>query len=409
MDENLTFCSSNCQGLGSGASGKRRDVMKYLKNKNFDVYFLQDTHFEPSLENFIRSEWGYECFFNSYCSRSRGVAILFNNTFEFKVKNVMKDNSGNYIIMHVVIDQKDYLFVNIYAPNKDDPQFFINIQNLLQHMSIENIIIGGDWNMLVNLNQDGRNYKNINNPKARDVVSNMMLQFNLTDIWREQHHETKQFTWHKKLNKKIIQQGRLDFFLISSNLHRNVTKSSIIPGYRSDHSFITLELNKTPNIRNKTFWKFNNNLLKDKNFITQVHDTIFRIKQQYMPPVYNLHNLKSIEHFQPCINDQLFLEIILMEIRSTTLKYSSLKKKSELNEEKQLVEEIQTLELNKADNEETITMKSERLETLRQNKLAGSLIRARANWIENGEKPTRYFCGLENRHFTNKNIKKLID
>ena len=409
MDECLSFCSSNCQGLGSGASGKRRDVMKYLKNKKLDIYFLQDTHFEPSLETIIRSEWGYDCWFNSYCSRSRGVAILFNNTFEFKVKDVMKDDSGNYIIMHVVIDLKDYIFVNIYAPNRDDPQFFINIQNILQRLNIDNIILGGDWNMLINSKQDGKNYKNINNPKAREIVNDIILQFNLIDIWRDQHHDTNQFTWHKKLNNKIIQQGRLDFFLISSTLHKNVTKTSIIPGYRSDHSFITLDLNKMPNVRSKTFWKFNDNLLKDKKYINQVHDTILRLKQQYMPPVYNLHNLKSIEHFQPCINDQLFLEVILMEIRSTTLKYSSLKKKCELNEEKQLVVEIQKLELNKADNEEMITLKSERLQTLRQNKLTGALIRARANWIENGEKPTRYFCGLENRHFTNKNIKKLID
>ena len=38
----------------------------------------------------------------------------------------------------------------------------------------------------------------------------------------------------------------------------------------------------------------------------------------------------------------------------------------------------------------------------------GSFIRARAKWVENGEKPTKYFCSLENRHFTNKKMSKLI-
>ena len=39
----------------------------------------------------------------------------------------------------------------------------------------------------------------------------------------------------------------------------------------------------------------------------------------------------------------------------------------------------------------------------------GSLIRSRANWVENGEKPTKYFCNLESRHYTNKKMTKLID
>ena len=38
----------------------------------------------------------------------------------------------------------------------------------------------------------------------------------------------------------------------------------------------------------------------------------------------------------------------------------------------------------------------------------GNMIRARAKWVEDGEKPTSYFLNLENRHFTNKIIPKLI-
>ena len=81
MDKNLTFCTINCQGLGTRESSKRRDVMKYLKEKKFDIYFLQDTHFDKQIEKIVRSEWGYECWFSSYTSASRGCMILFNNTF----------------------------------------------------------------------------------------------------------------------------------------------------------------------------------------------------------------------------------------------------------------------------------------------------------------------------------------
>ena len=32
----------------------------------------------------------------------------------------------------------------------------------------------------------------------------------------------------------------------------------------------------------------------------------------------------------------------------------------------------------------------------------GSIIKSRSNWIENGEKPSKYFCALERRNYVNK-------
>ena len=39
----------------------------------------------------------------------------------------------------------------------------------------------------------------------------------------------------------------------------------------------------------------------------------------------------------------------------------------------------------------------------------GLIIRTKANWIENGEKPSKYFCSLEKRNFVNKNIVKVVN
>ena len=80
----------------------------------------------------------------------------------------------------------------------------------------------------------------------------------------------------------------------------------------------------------KGLWKLNNSLL---------HDTI-----QYLIPLYNLNNINEIflEIFK--INDQLFLEILLTEIRGKTISYASYKKKKRNEREKQLMSEIQNLE-----------------------------------------------------------------
>ena len=97
MLDRLRICSLNCQGL-SGYN-KRKDVLNYIKTKAFDIVLIQDTHFEERSENRIRSKWGYQCWFNSHNTRPRGVAILFNNTFEYKDIQITKDNTGNYIIL----------------------------------------------------------------------------------------------------------------------------------------------------------------------------------------------------------------------------------------------------------------------------------------------------------------------
>ena len=92
MDK-LKICSLNCQGLGD--SKKRRDVLDYLRSKGYSMLCLQDTHFTKNIEKIIRAEWGYQVYFSSYTSQSRGVAIFIRNNFEFKLHNSVVDETGN--------------------------------------------------------------------------------------------------------------------------------------------------------------------------------------------------------------------------------------------------------------------------------------------------------------------------
>ena len=49
------------------------------------------------------------------------------------------------------------------------------------------------------------------------------------------------------------------------------------------------------------------------------------------------------------------------------------------------------------------------LESIRKDHMRGLLVRTKARWIEEGEKPTKYFCSLEKRNFTNKNLTKIVN
>jgi len=50
-------------------------------------------------------------------------------------------------------------------------------------------------------------------------------------------------------------------------------------------------------------------------------------------------------------------------------------------------------------NIDLIEEKSEELKELRKKYLEGKLIRSRAKWINERDKPSNYFCNLENRNF----------
>ena len=145
----LKVLTVNCQGLGD--PNKRRNVFKILKTKNYNIYFIQDTHFIQENENLIQTQWGYKAFFSSYKSNSRGVAILFNNNCEITIHEQYRDDNGNYLILDVIVENLHFLLINIYGPNSDKPEFYSQLLNTLQDIySSQYIILGGDFNLILN-------------------------------------------------------------------------------------------------------------------------------------------------------------------------------------------------------------------------------------------------------------------
>lgn len=76
--------------------------------------------------------------------------------------------------------------------------------------------------MVLEPEKDCSNCKNINNPKARDIIIEYMAINNVTDPFRELCLKLKQYT-RRKWNP--LQQTRLDFFLISEGMFQNIQQS----------------------------------------------------------------------------------------------------------------------------------------------------------------------------------------
>ena len=197
----------------------------------------------------------------------------------------------------------------------------------------------------------------------------------------------------------------------------------IIPGYRSDHSGVLLNLQiNFDTEKGRGYWKFNNTLLKDIEYVNKVKKVInetldiYRVKNNNNNNNNN-NNDNNNNNNGFTINDQLLLETILLMIRGETIKYSSFKKKQKNEQEINLDREIKELEERVQNNLNSISMeditllnnKKEKMEEIRKTKLEGVMLRSRCHYEDLGEKPTKYFLNMENRNYQDKVINNLID
>ena len=205
----------------------------------------------------------------------------------------------------------------------------------------------------------------------------------------------------------VLQQSRLDLFLIHENLAADVIASDIEPGHRTDHSAVTITFRFTERARGKTFWKFNSSLLKDREYVRKIKESIKETKLKYAKNVDSLGVVHD-DNIEFQIDDQLLFEFMLMDIRSVTISYATFKKRNEQNREKYLIKDMESLEKNYTrENEDRLKTKQKELQELRKKKMEGMLIGSRARWIGEGEKVSKYFRNLEKRHYTSKIIRKI--
>ena len=59
--------------------------------------------------------------------RKAVVAILISDTIDFKMKAVMKDKEGHYLMVKGSVQEEDITIVNIYTPNIGAPRYLQQI------------------------------------------------------------------------------------------------------------------------------------------------------------------------------------------------------------------------------------------------------------------------------------------
>ena len=157
---------------------------------------------------------GYRAIFSNYKSNKAGVCILFNNNFDFQIEKVFIDPQGRFIICDIKTNENCLTLANIYAPNEDNPAFFLDFFDHLIDFKGDDIIMGGDYNLVLDLDKDKRGGLAKTHQNSVKIIDEFSEKLDLVDVWMVLHPDTSGFTWRQ--HRPRI-QCRLDFFLVSQS------------------------------------------------------------------------------------------------------------------------------------------------------------------------------------------------
>lgn len=309
------------------------------------------------------------------------------------VLNSKLDNHGRFIILDVQILDKTYSIVCIYAPNIDSPSFFDRLSADISGFACESVIIGGDLNFVFNTDIDKKGGVPQTNFHAREHCLELMNVFDLVDVWRERNPFKSDFTWSSNTISGI--HCRLDCFLISRHLLQLISNCYISPGLHSDHSLVILNIHCSSEMRGPRYWKLNNSLLQDSIYV----DQITRLLHSELNDVNDL-------------NPSAKWEFIKYKVRMATTSYSKLKAKQHRHYERNLLNKISQLErsyyeLGSVETLRNLKETRSELESLYHKMLDGIIVRSRAQWVEFGERNSKYFLNLEKHNKANNVIHRL--
>lgn len=372
MPQNLVkFVSWNCKGLNGTV--KRGNTLAHLKKLGMEIGFLQETHLRNRDHNKLLTRGIGQVFHSSFNGKSRGAAILINKEIPFIASKTIPDPQGRYIIVTGKLYDNLITLVNIYAPNVDDEQFILSVLSKLPNMDSHQLIIAGDFNLVLNANLDRSSHRQASLSKSAKVIQNFMETYKIIDPWRTLNPNRSEYSYYSPVHQTY---SRIDFFLIDSKLLSLITHCKYETIMLSDHGPVTLQLAFGYKHTSKR-WSFDNGLLSNKEGREEIKNQIL---------LYLTFNDTS------GISKATLWEAMKAYLRGQIISWKSLINKRQREKENQIMEELAELDKQHSTNPST-TLHNKKLSlqtelgfiyTTRTVKL---LTKAKHKHYEQGEKP----------------------
>ncbi len=305
---NLNILSLNVNGLNSAV--KRTRVLVYLHRKSISCALIQDTHLKQSDVARFQNKYYKLAAFSCALNKTKGVLILVNRKLNLTIEHLGSDEKGRFVFIRCKIYNNRLALVSIYGPNETDSAFLTQISKTLLEEIDCPLVVGGDFNAVINPALDKSQSDTTANPCSK-LLNKFITELNLIDLWRIQNTKSKDFTFSSNRHKTF---SRIDYIFLSPSLISSNSSISILPILLSDHS---------------ARWRFNISLLSNQTFITSLKEYIKEFLEINMPSE---------------VDPQIMWETTKCAIRGFCISFSSTLAKAKTHQFAQLENKIQSLQ-----------------------------------------------------------------
>ena len=391
MAKEFKIFSLNVRGIQD--VNKRRELFFFLRQMNADVFILQETHSTIECEQLWNTEWGSGILYSHGTSSTLGVMLFFNKRRIAQILDVITDPGGRYICANIEVNEHIFTLATIYAPNKDSPDFFKELNRNLVKLDAADVVLIGDFNLVLHPEIDRTENKLYNN-RAKTVLDNIITTYELTDIWRMKHPGIIEYSWFRLFPK--FTGSRIDFVLLNNSLINRNVSCEYVQGYKTDHRGVRLVQDFCKYARGPGYWKFNNLLLHDTQYLDLVRKLIQDAKKSWIPG-----NSKDV------------WESLKTKIINETKQFGKNKAKAKREEFRKIQDKlcsIKSMLSSQPGNhilQECLKNVEDDLEVHIENKTRAAMFRSGTKWAAEGERSTKYFFALEKSNFNKKSMTRL--
>jgi exonuclease III len=386
----MSFSIASLNVNGMRDIRKRALIFDWLNNSKFDIIFLQECHCVTESEVKIwNREFGGSGFWSCASAYSCGVGILFRQGFNFKITDTYRDTDGRLLCMDILIKDQAYRLINIYCNCHDSHSRKQFIEALDRHLTGSCFkILGGDFNFTIDNNLDKVGGNLDRGTDGAIQIKQLQRDFSLLDIQRYLNPTTHFYTWS---NGTV--SCRLDRFYISESSLFSVTDTNVHAVPFSDHCAITLHLTlpHTP-ATGPSFWKLNVSVLHDVEF---VHDFERCWEKWSNVPVFS----------------GTWWDWVKVQIKKLVIRHSkrlAAKRRTDIQALEADLDYVTQMELeNPGMYQNLVDEVKSNLLKLYSDRMDGVRIRSRAQFLDESEKPTRYFLKREQYQATSSIISHL--
>lgn len=306
---------------------------------------------------------------------------------------LLTDSNGRFVLISGTCNGNLITFLNVYAPNSDEPSFMSDMVLLFNENCKGFGVMGGDFNVTLGL-KDKSNQVKASNPNSSKVLRGLTNECGLTDVWREFNQETRDYTFYSHVHNSY---SRLDYLFVPSSYLYTISKCHIHPFIISDHSRIQLTVQCDQKRIPFKRWRLHPSLLKDNDLKSSIRKWLLDYTK---------------ENVNPSLEPNIIWEAAKATLRGQLISYAAFKNREKLRKRKEIEKEIMMKEcLHKSSPTEhnwlQLTTAKAKLNTMITEDIVHKINFIKQNDHEFGNKPGKLLAYQIKKELVEKTIKAI--